>query len=278
MRLTERLLRIPRQAVYLIIAAAVTFPFIYPLRFPIRVSDRTRQLYDFVEALPPGSVVCIAFDYGPSSMAELQPMAVALARHCFRRDIGVVGMALVPWGVPLCDEAFAEAAAEEGEQEHVDYVNLGYRPGFAAVIQGMGVDIHDVYKQDARKTAVGEIELMQKVRTLDDLAIVIDLASSATPQSWIAYAGARFGATVSAGVTAVMALDMYPYLQSGQLVGMLGGLKGAAEYEKLIGRADEGALGMDSQTLAHAAIIVVVVIANIGFVASRRRAGRRQAS
>jgi len=30
-----------------------------------------------------------------------------------------------------------------------------------------------------------------------------------------------FGANVAAGVTAVMAADNYPYLQSGQLVGML---------------------------------------------------------
>jgi len=39
---------------------------------------------------------------------------------------------------------------------------------------------------------------------------------------------------VAVGVTAVMAADLYPYLQSGQLVGMLAGLKGAAEYEKLV--------------------------------------------
>jgi hypothetical protein len=39
---------------------------------------------------------------------------------------------------------------------------------------------------------------------------------------------------VAVGVTAVMAADMYPYLQSGQLIGMLSGLKGAAEYEKLV--------------------------------------------
>jgi hypothetical protein len=51
---------------------------------------------------------------------------------------------------------------------------------------------------------------------------------------WITYARPKYGLNVAVGVTAVMAADMYPYLQSGQLVGMLSGLKGAAEYEKLV--------------------------------------------
>jgi len=272
----DRLLRVPRWVIYLIIAAAVIFPFLHPLRFPVEVSQRTRQLYDYIDKLPPGSVVCLAFDYGPSTMAELQPMAVAVTRHCFRNNLAVAGVALDPWGAALCDAAFATANSDGKKKEHVDFVNLGYKTGYSAVIQGMGLNIHEVYKLDNRKTPVGDIPLMRNVRTYQDLAIVIDLASSSTPQAWIAFAGARFGATVSAGVTAVMALDMYPYLQSGQLVGMLGGLKGAAEYEKLINQPDQGALGMDSQNLAHGAIVLLVLLANLGYVVTRRQARRRQ--
>jgi hypothetical protein len=75
---------------------------------------------------------------------------------------------------------------------------------------------------------------MKGIRNYDDLNLIIDFAASAAVFSWITYARVRFGANVAAGVTAVMAADNYPYLQSGQLVGMLAGLKGAAEYEKLV--------------------------------------------
>ncbi len=267
----DRMLSIPRQVVFLIVLIAVVFPFIRPLGLEVEVSDKTQRLFDFVDALPPGSVVAIAFDYAPASMAELQPMGEALIRHCFSKDLGVVALSLDPAGVPLGDVALAKAAKEHDKREHEDYCNLGYKPGYAAVIQGMGVDIHTTYPQDARRTPIGDIPLMSRVRNYDDIAIIVDLASSATPQGWVTFAQTGFGATVSAGVTAVMAVDMYPYIQSGQLVGMLGGLKGAAEYEKLIGKPEFGTLGMDSQALSHSAIIVLVLLANLAYLVKRRR-------
>ncbi len=64
--------------------------------------------------------------------------------------------------------------------------------------------------------------------------LVIEFSGSAAGGAWFTYARPKFGLNVAVGVTAVMAADMYPFLQSGQLIGMLAGLKGAAEYEKMV--------------------------------------------
>jgi hypothetical protein len=64
--------------------------------------------------------------------------------------------------------------------------------------------------------------------------LIVETSGSAAGGTWITYARSKFGANVAVGVTAVMAADMYPFIQSGQLIGMLTGLKGAAEYEKLV--------------------------------------------
>jgi hypothetical protein len=267
----DRLLTIPRPVVFLIIVIAVVVPFLRPLGLKVEPSETTRQLYTFVDGLRPGSVVVIAFDYAPASMAELQPMALALTRHCFAKDLKVVALGFDPAGIPLADVALAKAAQEYDKKLYEDYVNLGYKPAMGPAVQQMGVDIHKTYAQDARKTPIGDIPLMRNVRNYDDVAIIIDLCSSATPQVWIQFAHTGFDATISAGVTAVMAVDMYQYIQAGQLVGLLGGLRGAAEYEKLVGRPEFGTLGMDSQALSHSAIILLVLLANLAYFVKRRR-------
>jgi hypothetical protein len=72
------------------------------------------------------------------------------------------------------------------------------------------------------------------INNYSEMNLAIEFSGSVAGSYWIVYARPKFGLNVAVGVTAVMAADQYPYLQSGQFIGMLAGLKGAAEYEKLV--------------------------------------------
>ena len=63
-------------------------------------------------------------------------------------------------------------------------------------------------------------------------------------------------------------------LRSGQINGLIGGLRGAAEYESLIGRKGKAVAGMDAQSATHLAIIVLVLICNLFYLSLRRTARR----
>ena len=52
------------------------------------------------------------------------------------------------------------------------------------------------------------------------------------------------------------------------------GLKGAAEYEKLIGKPEKAYLGMKAQSIAHVAIILLVLLGNVVYFLSRRKTER----
>ena len=73
---------------------------------------------------------------------------------------------------------------------------------------------------------------------------------------------------------AVGAPKYYSFVQAGQFVGLLGGMKGAAEYEILIGEPANAVLGMGAQSLVHLLIIAMVILGNVGFFASRRNKRR----
>ena len=94
---------------------------------------------------------------------------------------------------------------------------------------------------------------------------------------FIAYTQARFGVAVAAGLTGVWVADFYPYLETGQSTGLLEGMKGAAEYEKLVkdrlgvpGRM-KATEGMSAQSATHLAIIIFVLLGNIGYFMSRKK-------
>ena len=71
----EKLTNIDRRIVFILVALAVILPTLIPVSMPISVSEPTQQLYDYIEALPADGTLMLAFDYGPSSLAELNPMA-----------------------------------------------------------------------------------------------------------------------------------------------------------------------------------------------------------
>ena len=282
MNIWERLQRIDRRLIFVLIAAVVAVPLIWPPQPQLQISPPTRQVYDFLEKLEPGSVVAICFDYGPSSAPELDPMAYAIIRQCLTKRLKVLVMTLDITGKQMKTHAL-NRVVRQVQQEGVkvvggeDYLDLPYQPGYSAVVLGMGEDVHKVYPvatADGQQQPIGAWPLMGRVRTIRDIALIVDLASSNTPSMWVAYGGSRFGAKIAAGVTAVMVMDYYPFLQSKQLVGLLGGMKGAAEYEQLLGKPSIGMSGMGGQRWGHLVIIAFVLLGNIGYFAARRAARR----
>ncbi len=266
----EKLMNIDRRIIFILVALAVIIPTLLKVNFPVTVSEPTRNIYDYIDALPPRSTVMIAFNYGPSSLAELEPMAAAVLRHCFRKKIRAIGLTLFNVGATLGDEVMKDVAEETGAVNGDDYVYLGFRPGGVQVLLGMGNAIDSVYESDYSKKSLAEIPMMMDIKNYDQIDLVLDLASSATPGAWITYANTRYNQQIAAGVTGVMVSELYPYLQTKQLVGLMPGLLGAAEYEKLINIPAQGTAGMSVQSFVHLLIVVLVILGNIAFFIQRR--------
>jgi hypothetical protein len=270
----NRLARVDRRWIFLTILIVVAAPFIFGWYSGVgAISPTTQAIFDFIDKLPAGTPVMIAFDYGPASMAELHPMAMGLARHILTKKLRLIGVSLDPQGANLGEDALEKVAKALKADKGRDWVNLGYKPGYLSVMGGLGTNILKVFPTDYSGAPLAKQPVMAGVKTYSDIGFVIDLASSNSPSDWIAVAHGRYKANVAVGVTAVMAVDYYPYLQSKQIVGLLNGLKGAAEYESLVHQLGMASLGMTSQSIAHVVIILFVVLGNVGYFAARRRRG-----
>jgi len=266
----EKFLHLDRRVIYAFVGACVVVPLLFPVGLRVTSSPPVRNLHGEVERLPAGTPVLISMDYDPSTTAELSPMAVAFFRHCYARRLPFIVMTLDPGGAGLAVELLADFARETGAREGIDYCFLGYKTGTSAVILAWGLDVRLAYPTDYRGRTLADLPLMRNVRNYGDLGLVISVSAADYPEFWVAYAHERYGARLGTGVTAVMAPDFYPYLQTGQFVGMLGGLKGAAEYEQLIGRPGDGSRGMDAQTAVHVFVVLSILLGNLAYVINRR--------
>jgi len=262
---------IDRRIIFSLIFVAVVWPLMQPMRLPIDVSPPVQTLYDAVEAIPPGSIVMLGADYSPDTMPELQPMVDTFIRHAFERDLRIVVACLWPASPPLVETAMGPLAEEYGKEYGVDYVNLGYMAGGIVTLLGMGASIPDTYPSDYGGTPVREIPLMQEVENFDDIAFVMEV-SAGTPgtREWVQQVQGRYRVVLGSGTTAVGAPNFYPYVQSGQLTGLLGGLKGAAEYETLIGHPGDATKGMDAQSVVHALVVAFILLGNVVYLLSLR--------
>ncbi len=278
MKLLEWLFKIDRRIIFLILGVVVIFPYLMPLNLGVRVSPPVKNLFDAIDRLPPnGKPLMISIDFDPNSMPELYPMYLAVLRHAFARNVRVVILGLWLTGISIGEEGLREVSSDYQKVNGEDYVFLGWQAGVSAVILGMGENIKRVFPTDYYKTPLESLPLMQEVRNYSDVPLFVSL-SAGDPgyRTWVIYAGSSYGLEIGTGVTAVSAADAYPYLQTGQLVGLLAGMKGAAEYENLIESKGYfkgkkiASLAMDSQSLAHLAIMILVIIGNIGYFFARR--------
>ncbi len=277
MTFVDRLLNVDRRIIYLLVFVAAVIPFLFPVDIEIKVTPEVRSIYDFIENHPEGTVMMLASDYDPQTQAENDPQARAMMRHMFRKGHKVIVMALSQDGAALTEMMTNSVSKEYGKRYGEDYVYLGYKPYPNIIILSMGEDFRLSYPKDYYNTKLDELPMMRNIKNYDDLAGVLEVGGGNVSTMWITSAVERYNVKLAVAVTAVSGPQYYANLQAGQLFGLMGGLKGAAEYEMLLKdeyirlKAPLKAIqGMNVQNFVHVLIILLTVIGNIAFFYKKR--------
>ncbi len=237
--LFERLQALDRRWIYIVVALAIIIPLMIPYNSDNVTSPPTENVYQMIDSYAgrEDRAVLLSFYHDASTMPELYPMQIAILRHCFERNVKVFFLSFLPTGAPIIDMAINTVKEEYPHiKSGTDYCNFGYIPG-ALIMQtiiGMGDNIATAVPTDAEGRKVENLPIMKGINNYTEMNLVVEFSGSVAGGYWLTYARPKFGTNIAVGVTAVMAADEYPYLQTGQFIGMLAGLKGAAEYEKLV--------------------------------------------
>ncbi|MDD3044186.1 MAG: hypothetical protein PHF33_01835 [Candidatus Delongbacteria bacterium] len=280
--LISRLKKLDRRWIFLLIFLSCIIPFWIPSLFrqEFSTSKETQRVYDIINSLNEGDAIFIDWAFNPTLQAELLPMAEQAIKQCFDKKIRVFiyypDLTAISLGENLVEKIKKEPRYTEIESG-VDYIHLGYLP--------IGVDMmmFSMYS-DFKSTFGKEGKIFKGIKTFDDIKYMMSFAGSAHPEYYILLQR-RFGFKMGVGVTAVTGPDFIPYLQTGQLDGMLFGLKGAAEYENLRLKNlnlsteelneekkfnQQANAGMASLTLSHIIMFIFIGIGNLIYFYERK--------
>jgi hypothetical protein len=266
MTLYEKMMNIDRRWIYLLLMITVLIPAIVPFEVPVATTPEVRSVFKFVDDLKEGDYLFLGIDYDPSTMAELHPMSKAIMSQCFEKGVKVILTALSQNGPGMAEQVINEISTRYHRKNHVDYCFLGYKPYPGIVVLNMGVNFKLTFPNDYYGVPLDSIPVMRGIKNYLDCAGVIDICAGNIADMWVQYGNGRYGVPLALGVTGVMASDYYPYLQSGQIFGIIPGMKGAAEYEKLSGFKTTAIRSMAYQTTSHIIILLFIIISNIGYV------------
>jgi hypothetical protein len=244
------------------------------------------KLFIAVDNTTEDKALILDCSYSPQIKAEVEPMAIAVLRHAFKTRKKILVLSLYVEMIGLATRAINQVVDEfnstaQTYQDSIiygrDYVFLGWQPPPIVPMLGMGESISNIYVVDYYGNQTDTLQMMKAIKNYNDISILVALSGSRIPISWVSYAQNRYGLVVGVGCTAVSGADFYPYYQTGQFTGLMIGMKGAAEYEELV-ETNYGVKGrriaseaMLSLTYAHLAIMLFIVIGNIGFFLHRRK-------
>lgn len=281
-RLLTRLDQLDRRIVFLLLGLAVALPFVVKLDMRAEPSPKTRQFAAALDrAIATGKPLLIGVDFGPQTMAEMEPILLSVMEQAFAARAKLVFLTFLPEAAAQMRGYLGRAEKQHGLVYGRDYVFLGYASAYTIAISSLGTSLRSYFHSDDRGTPLDDLPLTKDLQTVMDFGAVVNVASNTMPHTWITYGVGPYGFDLLVGCGAVQATDYYPFVQSGQVKGLIAGGRAAAEYETLL--LDSGVLkasgdatrALGSQSLALLTILGLVVLGNMSHFLQRKNRRER---
>jgi len=268
----EKLTAIPREIVIGLVIISMIIPTLNPLGLPIMTGQMAKDWYNFVEDTPAGSVVLFDIGFGSGGYPSLGPATIAVFHQFFDNDLKVIIMATALEGsmmYPLIMDA-VRPETKHGAVYGDDYVFLGYIAGVQTAMAGVLGDLPAIISNDYLGTPIGQIDVLDGIGGAQDIDLVAYMTTAGgTSEGWVYQAYSAYGKDLLGGFLSMMTTSMKPYYDTGQLLGVIDGVKGAADMEFLTGNPGDAIQSSDVLSFSQTLVVIFVLIGNISYWASR---------
>ncbi len=149
------------------------------------IAPLVQAFFSEIDTLDPGQAVMLVNDYTGPDEEQLYPMTAAFLRHCFKKELRVIGLSLVDGGGVSLDRAFTEVAREFEIAYGEDYVNLGYYEGGEQVMQAAGDDVLATFTEDMQGNPTADMPVFEGISMLRHLGYIINVAGGAEIDPWV---------------------------------------------------------------------------------------------
>ncbi len=265
--------KIDRRLVYIGLFLFTLAPLVGRWALPLNTTEPTKMLKKAFDGLPQDKVVLIASDWDAGTQAESRPQLTAVVRYLLRKKLKFILFSVTTPTSPQLGQTVVERAIEaEGMKDTWQYgthwANMGYRIANAPWLRNFARSIQDAMKNDWKGVPLAKLDVTRGVDKFGpegQVSMLVDVTGSSSIDNWYAYLSPS-KVTIGLACTGVMAPEQYPFLDSGQLSGLLTGMKGAAEFEQLTEQKGFALAAMAGQSFAHLYIFIMLVLGNLSVI------------
>lgn len=271
MSILQRMGQIDRRIIYILLVVVVLIPLKKPIGLPLTVTPWVEQTFAVVDKLQPGDTVVFSFDYTVGGAADQQPSVSILWRHLMDKGVKVIGVAFIDQGPQFATALMNEYEAK-GKTYGTDFVNLGFLAGGETAVAAFYADMPKAAPSDVKGADTGSYPIMQGVKSVSDVKMVIGSGNTNPgPIEWVRQMQAYKETPLVMLTVSGNAAMVEPYVQAKQAAGMVAGMKGAAEYEKMCNVKGSATAGMDAQSTAHILLVTMIILGNISYLGTRAK-------
>jgi hypothetical protein len=231
------------------------------------------EAYVAVEALSPDAPVLVLWAYDPATGGELDLIALPVVQHLLERGARLAVVSLLPGGPPSANRLIGRALQTLRRDASRLARPEGGLLGEPLFLAG-GLAALPLAGQELTALLPGAWPETGGTATPPALGVVL-AAQAEDVQQWLEQIQPRNGAPLVAVTSAAADPLLRPYLDSGQLVGLVSGYDGAYSYGRLYARAR---LLAESPSLApqirgqrgvYLAVLAVLALGNLAALIGR---------
>lgn len=213
-------------ALLLALAIAILLPALDPLRVSTPDSARLAGFREALAELPDGALVLVGFDADLGTYAEIRPAVRSVLDELLARDARLAFVSFTPEGRALAVAELERLRVADAALASDRVLDLGYRSGAeAALVRSVDEIVPDDASgpvADAVRDAGGGTEAFE--------AGLVVAGNDLGPRAWVEQVRPRVGFPLLAIAPGYLAVELEPYLESGQLAGLLGGVRDGTAY------------------------------------------------
>ena len=241
-----------------------------PFTLPITIGSITKDFYNEIEKLPPGSIVAFANHNSYSGYLVKKDEYRAIFYHLFDKQCKLIMVSFWPDTPQVWTDLLAYSGVEKkyNIRSGTDFVVFPFLSGEETALAAIAADFHKAFTVDLYGNPIDSIPLMTNVHSLRDVQLTISDAGSFTfidmfVRQWPA---AYDVPSINIYVYSTVA-PYYPRFVQGALDGSRGG----AEYEVLTKYPGAELIKLNARNLQGLWVLVTIVIGNIAFFGARNK-------
>ncbi|MBN2446721.1 MAG: hypothetical protein JXO22_08345 [Phycisphaerae bacterium] len=292
-----RILRdLDRRIVYAIMVAVLSVPFLWSYSLPIYPDRYTRGFFDTIEKIANDpvekeKVVLVLSNWGPGTMGENEPQFIVAMRHLLRRQLKFVFLC------SIADPAFHDAAMVAFEQAKqleveraarlgqpkpqweygVDYIDFGYKNAlvFGPLARSIIVNAREFYGQDliyGKSLLEDSFPILERYHGIEDVSAVTVISAGDESRDIVGLIKSDYpNLKIAPATMGIVANDLYPYVKSGHMFGLINSARAASEYRVLLDPEDAETTALDNAMSAgKTLLLILVIVGNLAYLITRR--------